>query len=391
MVLWAVFWVLARQVLEGERGVDTFIRFGLGVPSVLASLALTYARGYRRYWQLALTGTILFSGVLWATHRALIHTGESGWGYAGLMLVLAFCYIFARVQIVYSAVAGALMIVYYNVVAVFFTRDDWRDVMFADFFLVSFAVVGMAGAYGLERFARLLFLRELQLDRERARADGLLANALPRAIVDRLKQREAAPADASGSGILADGLPEVTVLFADLVGFTRQAGAMSPRGAGAASSTSCSRASTRLPTGTAWRRSRRWATPTWRWPVPRSPGADHAQAAAATALEIMECLRDERWPSGAPLQVRIGIASGPAVAGVIGRRRFAYDLWGDTVNVASRLEATGEPGRILVSEATAQLLQETFELSAPCTVELKGKGPTPARFLLGASGAVSPA
>ena len=390
VVLWAVFWVLARQVLEGERGVDTFIRFGLGVPSVLASLALTYARGYRRYWQLALTGTILFSGVLWATHRAVIHTGESGWGYAGLMLVLAFCYIFARVQIVYSAVAGALMIVYYNVVAVFFTRDDWRDVMFADFFLVSFAVVGMAGAYGLERFARLLFLRELQLDRERARADGLLANALPRAIVDRLKQREAAPADASGSGILADGLPAVTVLFADLVGFTRQAGAMSPAELVRILDELFSRFDA-LADRHGMEKIKTVGDAYMAVAGAPEPRRDHAQAAAATALEILECLRDERWPSGAPLQVRIGIASGPAVAGVIGRRRFAYDLWGDTVNVASRLEATGEPGRILVSEATAQLLEETFELSAPCMVELKGKGPTPARFLLGASGAVSPA
>jgi class 3 adenylate cyclase len=74
------------------------------------------------------------------------------------------------------------------------------------------------------------------------------------------------------------------------------------------------------------------------------------------------------------------------VAGVIGRQKFAYDLWGDTVNLASRLEGAGEPGRILVSEATATLLAAGYELSDPCTVDLKGKGPTPARYVQGRAG-----
>jgi len=82
------------------------------------------------------------------------------------------------------------------------------------------------------------------------------------------------------------------------------------------------------------------------------------------------------------MQVRVGIASGPAVAGVIGREGFAYDLWGDTVNLASRLESHGEPGRILVSEATAAAL-DGYALDGPHRVDLKGKGPTPAWFLLG--------
>ena len=382
VALWAVFWLLARRALDAERGLDTFIRFGLGIPSVLLSLALTSTRGYRRYWQTALTGTLLFSGVLWATHRALIEDAYPGWGYGGLMLILAFCYIFARVQIAYSAIAGALMIAYYNVVTVLFTRDSSLDVMFADFFLVSFAVVGMAGAYGLERFARLLFLRELQLDRERERADELLANMLPRAIVERLKGREPAPLTGTPPGILADGLPEVTVLFADLVGFTSEAGTMAP----ADLVRILDGVFTRLDEVAGRHGMEKIKTVGDAYmavagaPEPRP---DHAEAAADMALEVLDRLRGERWPSGAPLQVRIGVASGPVVAGVIGRRTFAYDLWGDTVNVASRLEANGEPGRILVSEATARLLADGFEVSEPCMVELKGKGPTPARFLVG--------
>jgi adenylate cyclase len=79
---------------------------------------------------------------------------------------------------------------------------------------------------------------------------------------------------------------------------------------------------------------------------------------------------------------RANLRHGPAVAGVIGQRKFAYDLWGDTVNLASRLEAYGEPGRILVSDAVAQRLADRYEFGPPRVVDVKGKGPTPARFLL---------
>ena len=381
VVIWAVFWALAWTSLRSERGLDAFIRFGLGIPSVLISLALTYTRGYRRHWQALLTATLLFSGVVWATHRAVIQGANPAWGYAGLMLILAFCYIFSRVQVPYSAAAGALMIVYYNVVTVLFTRHRSIDLMFADFFLITFAVVGMAGAYGLERFARLLFLRELELDRARARADELLENTMPQAIVERLKAREDAGLEGRAD-LLADGLEDVTVLFADLVGFTAQADRIAPPELVRILDDVFTRFD-ELAGRHFMHKIKTVGDAYMAVAGAPEPRKDHAEAAADMALEIIECLRGEGWPTGAPLDVRVGVASGPVVAGVIGRRTFAYDLWGDTVNVASRLESNGEPGRILVSEATARLLEGRYRLSEPRIVILKGKGPTPAHFLLG--------
>jgi class 3 adenylate cyclase len=113
------------------------------------------------------------------------------------------------------------------------------------------------------------------------------------------------------------------------------------------------------------------------------PMPAHAAAAASMALEILGEAGQVRWPSGDPVRVRVGVATGPAVAGIIGYRKFAYDLWGDTVNLASRLQESGETGRALVSEPTAEQLGDEYEFGASQVIELKGKGPTPARILLG--------
>jgi class 3 adenylate cyclase len=86
------------------------------------------------------------------------------------------------------------------------------------------------------------------------------------------------------------------------------------------------------------------------------------------------------------MTVRIGMATGPAVAGVIGMRKFAYDLWGDTVNTAARMESNGIPGEIQVSDLVHRRLVDRFRFSEVHIVNLKGKGPTPARFLLGRNG-----
>jgi adenylate cyclase len=106
------------------------------------------------------------------------------------------------------------------------------------------------------------------------------------------------------------------------------------------------------------------------------------------ALDLVTVLEARRWPSGEPVQARIGIALGPVVAGVVGRRKFAYDVWGDTVNLASRLESTGQPGRILVSALLAERVAGRYAFEPVEHLELKGKGRQPVCFV---TGRVSPA
>jgi len=105
-----------------------------------------------------------------------------------------------------------------------------------------------------------------------------------------------------------------------------------------------------------------------------NPLPHHAEAIAGFALDIQNQIKNFKWKSGEPLQMRMGINSGPVVAGVIGEKKFIYDIWGDAVNVASRLESHGMPGKIQISERTAKLLGGKYELEERGEIEIKGRG-----------------
>jgi adenylate cyclase len=117
--------------------------------------------------------------------------------------------------------------------------------------------------------------------------------------------------------------------------------------------------------------------------VPR-PRPDHAHALVRMALDMHECMsRYARADGDGALQLRIGINSGPVVAGVIGRRRFLYDLWGDAVNMASRMESHGLPGKIQITRTTWELVRDEFNCEMRGVVEIKGKGQVETWYLLG--------
>jgi class 3 adenylate cyclase len=106
-------------------------------------------------------------------------------------------------------------------------------------------------------------------------------------------------------------------------------------------------------------------------------------AVVRMGLAMAEVARTTRTPNGEPLLLRIGINTGPVVAGVIGQRKFIYDLWGDTVNLASRMESHGIPGRVQITEATRQAIGEAFEVEPRGAIDVKGKGKILAYLLIG--------
>lgn len=238
---------------------------------------------------------------------------------------------------------------------------------------VGTAAITWAIAYGLERLRRTNFLRERELEEARARSDEILHNVLPVSIAERLR---------TGSGAIADSAPNVSVLFSDIVGFTPVSETLSPEALVQLLDTMfrefdglCDRRGIeKIKTvGDAYMAVAGLPT----------PDADHAASVAELALDMQRTLArlSADWPS--PISMRIGIASGPVVAGVIGQRKFTYDLWGDTVNTASRMESSGRPHRIQVAASTHDLLEGRYAFSAPQVVDVKGKGPMTTYFLLG--------
>jgi guanylate cyclase len=241
-----------------------------------------------------------------------------------------------------------------------------------------FYVLNIAAVSGIAFVLLYSFVRERDrafrlLQAEQARADQLLINVLPKEIASVLKAE---------NRTIAESFDEASVLFADIVGSTPLFAELEPAEA------------------VDWlneifsmfdRLVEKYGLEKIRTigdnymvasGVPR-PRGDHALAIAGLALEMVGAL--ERLParSGRRVEFRIGINSGPLVAGVIGRTKFHYDLWGDTVNTASRMEAYGEPGKIHITRATYDLLKQEFECVSRGVLSVKGKGEMETWFLLG--------
>jgi adenylate cyclase len=215
-----------------------------------------------------------------------------------------------------------------------------------------------------------------QRDAAERRSERLLLNVLPEAIAARLKR---------GEEPIADHHDDITVLFADLAGFTVRSAHETPAETiavlnevfsvfdGLVSRYGLEKIRTigdsyMVAAGV---------------PLPRP---DHAQAICAMALDLRREVARLNTEHGWDLSFRIGINSGPAVAGIVGREKFHYDLWGDTVNVASRMESHGLPDQIQVTEAVYERLKEKFVFGRRGLVEVKGKGATLTYFLIGPVG-----
>jgi len=212
-----------------------------------------------------------------------------------------------------------------------------------------------------------------QRDRFQQQSDDLLHNILPDEIATRLK---------TDTSMIADDFPQASVLFADVVGFTPMSSTMTPpqlvgllnsvftKFDEFAEELGCEKIKTigdeyMVAAGV---------------PVPRP---DHAEAIAELALRIRDHMANHDF-EGRRLEMRIGIHSGPVVAGIIGTHKFCYDLWGDTVNTASRMESGGIPGQIQATPDMYELLQcNGYRFEPRGTIDVKGKGPMNTWLLTG--------
>lgn len=373
--LWIGWGILLRPymlALQDQR-LDMLIRFGVFIPMLVIGYAFSYTRVFGRVWEWTSFAIAVATIVIWVYYASNVLTLPAEYGYVGVILITAFTYTLLRLRfvlVVLTALVGIAVYLPYVFTARYIVEVSR---VLATLYLISFAMLGGLAAYWMERSARELFVRQRELDQERLRSDVLLLNILPQAVVEQLKT-------SSGERI-AEAFDDVSVIFVDAVGSTEQAARCSAEEFAEA------------------------LDGLFRWfdeivdrhglekiktigdaymavagaPVPM---AHHAEAALAMAVEILAGSRTVRWPSGDPIRVRGGVATGPVVAGVIGERKFAYDVWGDAVNLANRLEESCVPGQVLVSQPTSTLVVDRFQFGPVQVVDIRGKGSMPVRALL---------
>ena len=212
---------------------------------------------------------------------------------------------------------------------------------------------------------------------ETRKSERLLTSILPKPIAERLK---GAPLRS-----FADSYPDVSVLFADITGFSE----MATKAAPAILLRLLEDVFNEFDDIVDYHGVEKIKTIGDAYMVAAGvplEQMDHAQVVAECALSMIEAMAPKITESDGQFNVRIGISSGPVIAGVIGRKKPAFDLWGETVNLASRMESHGVPGRIQVTQSTYELLQRRYEFQPRGEIEVKGHGMLPTWFLLGRQG-----
>jgi class 3 adenylate cyclase len=306
---------------------------------------------------------------------------------SGFFLYTAYAIVFvtvgpflARMSMKTQVLYTALTLVIYNVFDALVAHAAPMVHLSLNAALLTLGSVGALAARQLDLQGRLAFLQRriireqmAALDAERSRSETLLLNVLPRRIADRLKK--------SPGVVIADRFAGATVLFSDIVGFTELSTRLTPeelvkrldeiftRFDVLAEQLGLEKIKT---IGDAY-------MVCGGIPITRS---DHAEAVCEMAIRMRECVDNLAEEMGSELRVRIGVHTGPVVAGVIGKKKFIYDVWGDTVNTASRMESHGLPSAIQVSDATFELTKALFDYESRGTIAVKGKGDMQTYLLL---------
>ncbi|HSH92127.1 MAG TPA: adenylate/guanylate cyclase domain-containing protein [Ramlibacter sp.] len=372
----AVLWITAAVLLLTPGVIYVAPQAHLDLPRIftiaavlLAMMAttyvVTYTQAYIRWHQVLM----LVIGVLIALGDIRLASSNSTQGLVASGFYLVALQVFAiygvlRLRFPAATAAGWISMVLYLVLLSLGGYLPDTSLLRHGLALLAANLIGMLVCYQMDLAVRQAFVALREAAYERARSDRLLLNILPVSIADRLK---------SSPEAIADHSAQVTVLFADIVGFTAMSTQKSPH--------ELVRLLDRIFTDfdTLAERHGLEKIKTIGDAYMAAAGLpfareDHAAAAANMAHDMLESIAKVAAETGEPLALRIGLNSGPVVAGVIGRKKFIYDLWGDTVNTASRMESNGLPGAIQCSEATAAHLRATFGLEARQPLDVQGKG-----------------
>jgi class 3 adenylate cyclase len=368
--LFVIFGVIDMIVL-GIGARVLWFRYGVAA-FLLVGLAFTFSRHFEPVFQEVTATCALVTG-LGLVAIVLVEPVGRDFHHRGVLLLIVAAYTFVRLRLVYAAGVAFLTTVGYNVGELLVGDSPLGAILRTNLYLVTANVIGMVACYGIEFYTRRDFLQRQLLKAEEQQVEDLLLNVLPEPVCARLKQERA---------WMAESFSEATILFADIAHFTELAAhvtaeevvALLNRVFSAFDELVEKHQVEKIKTiGDAY-------MVVGGVPVTRP---DHAEAVAELALDMLDAVRRLNIVRDEPLRLRLGIHTGPVVAGVIGTKKFSYDLWGDAVNTASRMESHGLTDAIHVTRSTYERLRSRYVLQRRGVIEVKGKGEMVTYLLLG--------
>jgi class 3 adenylate cyclase len=300
--------------------------------------------------------------------------GELGFQtyYIGLMLIIMAAHTVYRLRFFHAILASCLVMAGYESIAIMHQKllssgESISLFITNNFFFMSSLILGMAASYFIEVYIRRVFAQRIKLAQEEEKSNRLLRNILPREIADTLKERE---------GIIAEHFDSASILFADLVDFTSISACMKPHDVVGLLNEIFSHFDDLAEQYGLEKIKNIGDCYMVAAGVPQER-QDHAQVLVRVGLAMMSYVEGRSFGDGRRIALRVGINSGPVVAGVIGRKKFVYDLWGDTVNVASRMESHGASGKMQITDSTHKLIKKDFICEPKGSIMVKGKGLMP--------------
>lgn len=362
-VLWAVAAVLLPIATDLSPAVAVPVSIGMSSVSLAVFVSSRWAATLDR--QHALASLLTSGNGIVILTLASVGDVLPGYGVAAVMLLFAWGFV-SRTRLVFAALRTAVIAAAFIVAAMFYGGPG--NLTLDGLLFVAVAVGTLLALRILERSRRQLFFQEAvireqgaRLEEEMAKSERLILNILPQSVSLRLR---------NGERTIADDYPSVSVLFADIVGFTPLAAGLRARQVIDLLSGLFS-AFDELVTARGLEKIKTVGDAYMAAGGLDDRHDDHAVEVVRLGFDMLdEAARHEAL--GEPVRLRIGVHSGPAVGGVIGSRKLAFDLWGDTVNVASRLQELGLPGRIHVSSDTWHLVSDCFEAEPRGQTELRG-------------------
>lgn len=375
-VMWSAFAIIDIFVLPDLTHAALAVRLA-GVAAALGLFAATLLKPPGRWIEGAAFAFLCFNILLvFALKLTIPPAADAQFQTLPLFMFVATASFVVTGATFTMGVAGALLsAIGYALIALVFKPEPIASFSYEFPFLLTSSAVAAISAYLLEKAERTSFLRREALSRAEEQIRALLHNVLPPSIAARKE---------AGEILIADDFEDITILFADIAGFTTRTEAMRSD----AIVTMLNELFSRFDGIVAERRLEKIKTIGDCYMVAASvPDAhpDHARDIVDVALALRAEAAKVRYPDGQPVEIKIGIATGPATAGVIGQSKFLFDVWGDTVNTASRLENHALAGEILVTDALVKAAGSSFAFDGPHTIDLKGKGATPVWRLLQAA------